>query len=105
VAVVNESGVLVLLNSCLDIAAELAVTMVDSPDPVRAGNNLTYTLTVTNGGPNPVPDARLTDSLPAGLTFISATSSQGSCTNNNGTIHCELGLMTNAAQATTIIAA
>jgi uncharacterized repeat protein (TIGR01451 family) len=101
-AVVNENGVLVLLNSC----AELAVSMVDSPDPVGAGNNVNYTLTVTNAGPDPVADARLTDSLPAGLTFISATSSQGSCTNNNGTIQCELGLMTSAAQATvTIIAA
>ena len=32
------------------VAVDLAVTKTDSPDPVIAGTNLTYTITVTNNG-------------------------------------------------------
>ena len=32
--------------------SDLAITKMDTPDPVTAGNNLTYTITVTNNGPD-----------------------------------------------------
>src|SRR5207245_272114 len=34
-------------------SADLQLTKTDSPDPVSAGNNLTYTLLVHNAGPSP----------------------------------------------------
>ena len=34
---------------------------------------MTYTFTVTNAGPNPVTGATVTDTLPAGMTFVSAS--------------------------------
>src|SRR6185369_7954576 len=36
----------------INVAAELALTKTDSPDPVAVGSNLTYTVTVTNAGPS-----------------------------------------------------
>src|SRR5437763_3158629 len=36
----------------VNTSANLALTKSDSPDPVLAGNNITYTLTVTNNGPS-----------------------------------------------------
>jgi hypothetical protein len=33
--------------------ADLSVTKTGSPDPVMTGNDLTYTVTVTNNGPDP----------------------------------------------------
>src|SRR5438445_83000 len=33
-------------------SADLELTLSDSPDPVTAGNNLTYTIDVTNHGPS-----------------------------------------------------
>ncbi|HET9212577.1 MAG TPA: DUF11 domain-containing protein, partial [Thermoanaerobaculia bacterium] len=61
--------------------ADLAVTKTDTPDPVTAGTNLTYTITVTNNGPDPADTASWNDMLPAGTTFVSLSSVAGwSCT-------------------------
>src|SRR5207249_3648950 len=48
-------------------------TKSDSPDPVLAGNNLTYTLGVHNGGPSDALGVVLSDPIPAGTSFFSAT--------------------------------
>src|SRR5262249_32297623 len=57
-------------------AADLALTKTDSPDPVLAGQNLIYTIGVSNGGPSPATVVTVTDALPSGVSLISATSSQ-----------------------------
>ena len=51
--------------------ADLSVTKEDSPDPVTAGTNLTYTITVANNGPDPAAAASWSDTLPAGTAFVS----------------------------------
>ena len=53
--------------------ADLALTKAASPDPVLAGNKLTYTLTITNSGPSAATGVTLIDTLPAGVTFVSST--------------------------------
>src|SRR5204862_7961549 len=53
--------------------ADIYVTKSDSPDPVLAGNNLTYTLGVHNGGPSDALGVVLSDPIPAGTSFFSAT--------------------------------
>ncbi len=60
-------------------ASDLAITKSDSPDPVVAGTNLTYVLQVSNLGPSAAANVVATDSLPAQVSFVSATPSQGSC--------------------------
>ena len=52
--------------------ADLAVTKNDAPDPVTAGQNLVYTVTVANNGPDDAQTVTLTDTLPTGTTFVSA---------------------------------
>jgi uncharacterized repeat protein (TIGR01451 family) len=47
------------------------VTKTDSPDPVTAGTDLTYTITLDNAGPSDAQNVTLTDVLPAGTTFVS----------------------------------
>lgn len=83
----------------LGAAADLAVTMTDSPDPVVFGADLTYNITVTNRGESTATNVRLTDQLPQGSTLVSATPSQGSCSGTN-TINCNLGNMNEGATAT-----
>ena len=56
--------------------ADLQVEKSDSPDPVIAGSNLTYTIKVTNLGPSDNSGFTLSDALPAGTSFVSATSSR-----------------------------
>jgi uncharacterized repeat protein (TIGR01451 family) len=58
-------------------SADLSVTKTDSPDPVVAGTNLTYTLTVANAGPSNSQNASLMDPLPANTTFVSAAQTSG----------------------------
>jgi uncharacterized repeat protein (TIGR01451 family) len=74
-------------------SADLTVTKVDTPDPVTTGSALTYTITITNNGPDPAADASWTDTLPAGTTFVSLSGGEGwSCTvpepGDVGTVSC-----------------
>lgn len=43
------------------------------PSSVARGQNVTYSLTVTNAGPSPAPNVFVNDPAPAGATFVSAT--------------------------------
>ncbi len=71
--------------------ADLSVTKADSPDPVTVGQTLTYTVTVTNDGPDPATGVTLVDTLPGGVTLVSATPSQGSPCSGTSTVSCSLG--------------
>jgi len=64
--------------------ADLAVTKTDSPDPVIAGNDLTYTVTVTNNGPDTATSVTVADNLPAETTFVSCSSTGGGVCGGSG---------------------
>jgi uncharacterized repeat protein (TIGR01451 family) len=82
--------------------ADLKVEKTDDVDPVLSGANVTYTLLVTNLGPAGATNVSLTDTLPAGLSFVSATTTQGSCAGTT----CSLGALAPSATATvTVVAA
>jgi uncharacterized repeat protein (TIGR01451 family) len=59
--------------------ADLGVVKVDSPDPVASTGNVTYAITITNNGPGTAVDMVMNDPLPTGTTFVSCSSSLGSC--------------------------
>jgi uncharacterized repeat protein (TIGR01451 family) len=74
-------------------SADLVVTKTDSPDPVNAGSNITYTITVTNNGPDAASSLTLTDTVPTDTTFVSLSTPSGwNCTapsaGGTGTINC-----------------
>ncbi|AFW96022.1 hypothetical protein ANA_C13352 [Anabaena sp. 90] len=54
-------------------AADLSVTTTANTDSVNVGDNLTYTIAVTNNGINNAKGITLTDTLPDGVTFVSAS--------------------------------
>jgi len=59
------------------VSADLQVAKTDSPDPVVAGANITYTITVTNAGPGTAQNVSFSDPVPTGTTFVSFTSPGG----------------------------
>ena len=69
-------------------SADLAVTKIDTPDPVTAGTNLTYTITVSNAGPDPAAAASFSDTLPAGTTFVSLSPVAGWTCTTGATVSC-----------------
>jgi uncharacterized repeat protein (TIGR01451 family) len=89
-------------------AADLHVSIEDSPDPVLERDEVTYTVTVDNLGPGEAPNTTLINILPADPTFVSAIASQGSCVrdgngNSGGVLTCELGTIAAGGQATVTI--
>ncbi|MBZ5699305.1 MAG: Ig-like domain repeat protein [Acidobacteriia bacterium] len=81
------------------VGADLAVAMIHAPDPVAVGGNETFTTTITNNGPADASGVVFTDVLPTGVTFVSATPDQGSCS-GTATISCILGSLANGASTT-----
>jgi uncharacterized repeat protein (TIGR01451 family) len=57
-------------------SADLSVTAT-GPSSVTAGTSASYTITVTNNGPNAAQNVVLTDSLPTGSNFVSITPAAG----------------------------
>ncbi len=84
--------------------ADMAITKTASPSPsVIQGNPLTYTLTVTNNGPSSATNVTVQDNLPSTLTYISTSTTVGSCSEANSVVSCLLGTMANTATATITI--
>ena len=83
--------------------ADLAVSITDSPDTIVANNNLTYTVTVTNNGPQTATDAMLKDSLAPDTTFVSVVTTQGTCRALDRNVLCDLGSLALSATATVTI--
>ncbi|HEY0160209.1 MAG TPA: hypothetical protein VGF28_23185 [Thermoanaerobaculia bacterium] len=67
------------------------------------GATATYTIEVTNDGPQTATGVTVTDPLPEGTTLISATAEQGTCTGTT-TITCNVGTLAEDASVTITIA-
>jgi uncharacterized repeat protein (TIGR01451 family) len=84
--------------------ADIALTKTASPEPVAVGGTLTYTITARNvSATNSASNVAVNDPLPAGVTFKSASPSQGLCSGTT-TVACSLGVVPASGSATVIIA-
>ncbi|NEA30657.1 DUF11 domain-containing protein [Streptomyces sp. SID13031] len=75
----------------LTTSADLVITKTAQPVPVQAGRPVTYTLKITNNGPSAAKTVKVTDPVPAPLQYVSATTSQGDCSQADGTVTCAVG--------------
>ena len=77
------------------------VIQKDASSPTPLNGIVNYTMTVTNKGPDTATNVQLADPAPAGITYLSATASQGSCTATAALITCNLGSIA-AGQSVTV---
>ena len=71
----SEDNTASVVSTVVAPTADLALGLVDSPDPVATGYNLTYSLTVTNLGPATAPGVMVVETLPPTVSFVSASPS------------------------------
>ena len=79
-------------------AADLSITktaLVSAGGPevtnrLSVGDTFVYSLDVTNNGPGPASSVQATDTLPTGITLVSATPGQGNCSATGQTVVCGL---------------
>lgn len=90
-------------------SADLVLTKSANPSPAVTGQSLTYTITVSNVGPNPATDVMVSDPLPAGVAYQSCSVSGGtSCSGppvgQSGTVTATFGtVMPSTAVQLTIV--
>lgn len=87
----------------INFYTELGVTK-QAPDTVALGDTLTYTVTVANHevGFGEATGVAVFDSLPGGVTLVSAVPSQGSCVEETDYVHCSLGDLPNYTGVATV---
>ena len=73
-------------------STDLSVVKTDDPDPVVAGETLTYTLLVSNAGPSASTGGEVIDTLPSAVTLVSA--SAGCIFTAPSTVTCSFGALT-----------
>jgi uncharacterized repeat protein (TIGR01451 family) len=99
IAANNTSSASTLVGSAT--SADVQIVKTPSANPVRTADTLVYNLVVTNNGPATATNVTVTDPLPTNLTYVSATTSKGTCSYNAGTrtVSCAVGTLTNGQVA------
>jgi uncharacterized repeat protein (TIGR01451 family)/CSLREA domain-containing protein len=83
--------------------ANLGIDKADSADPVEVGTPLTYTLAVSNSGPNTATAVTVTDVLPAGVVYGGISGSGWNCGHAGGVVTCTLPTLAVGAAPNIII--
>lgn len=87
---------------CLPPTADLSIGMGADKTTVRSGDKVTYTITVSNSGPNIAKGVFVNDIMSSGATFVSAKANKGSfiapSVGQSGVVKWNVGDMTNNSQ-------
>ena len=95
----NEAAVTTAINPPSPNKADLTLNLSESTNVITAGDQLTYTLVVTNTGPNDASGVTIANTLPADVTLVSVTPGQGTSSTAGNMVTVNLGTISNAATA------
>jgi uncharacterized repeat protein (TIGR01451 family) len=97
----NSSSATVVVLGDADLGAA-----VQAPGQVFVNGSITYSLTVTNAGPDDARSTVLMDQLSPITTLTGWSSSQGSCSSpSTGALSCDLGTLASGSTATVSVTA
>lgn len=95
----NHSAPVTASTTITATAADLSITKTVSSANALLGQLIAYTLEITNGGPNDASNVIASDTLPPQVAFVSATPTQGICTQAAAVVTCNLGNLSNSVTA------
>jgi uncharacterized repeat protein (TIGR01451 family) len=78
--------------------SDLALAKTAAPGTVSVGATLTYTLTVTNNGPDTATGVTVADALPGQTAFVSVATTQGNCS-GGAAVNCTIGTISLGSSA------
>jgi uncharacterized repeat protein (TIGR01451 family) len=81
-------------------AADLSVTQTNTPASVSVADDVVYTISVVNSGPDAASGVMLTDNLPTNTTFVTTHLSQGAWSISNNVLTANLGSIVSNGTAT-----
>ncbi len=103
----QEDGATANNTASADVDGQVAgielTKTVDDSTPAAIGDQVTYTITLTNNGPDAATGTAVTDQLPAGLTYVSSSATAGAY--NAATGAWTLGTVANGVTETLTITA
>ncbi len=101
ISVTAPAGMAVSAGSfTFDYSSDLKFSLYAAPNPLFVGDNLFYSLVVTNAGPQAAPAVVLTNWLPENVVILSAIISQGTKITNNNSIIASFGTVNLGMQVT-----
>jgi uncharacterized repeat protein (TIGR01451 family) len=83
-----------IANNC---QADMSLIITEYSDPINTGTEFSYTLAVSNTGPDVASKIQVVDTLPNGVTFSSVSGTNWTCNEVAGTVTCELATLTPGA--------
>lgn len=86
-------------------SADLEITKSAAPGTYQAGSMISYTIVVENKGSATAQSVVMTDALPETLSFVSCSSTVGSCAGEGGTVRATLGSLPSGSSATITLTA
>ena len=87
------------LKDCDDARVTITPRLIDlvivkeATSPTKLNGTVSYSLTVTNNGPDTATNVVVADPAPAGIQYVSATPSQGTCSVSAALVTCQLGTL------------
>jgi uncharacterized repeat protein (TIGR01451 family) len=99
----TEASVGVMLNTSPTSGADLSVQVSATPEPVSVTQNLTYTVRAINSGPQDATSIVLKNTLPPSVNFVSVTGNQGTCTQVNLVVTCNINRLVSGDSLTASI--
>jgi uncharacterized repeat protein (TIGR01451 family) len=87
------------IDTGIGAAADLSLTKANDRDPIKAGENITYTLIIANSGPSDAANVVETDPVPASPTVATVSASQGDPCTVGVEISCSLGSLAAGQEA------
>lgn len=99
-AVLGRQDVTITVPGVSEPQADLSISKSADPTSVLVGEDITWTITVENAGPDAATNVVVTDVPPDDITAGAITPSQGSCGVDASGITCDLGTIESGGSAT-----